>query len=106
MTPTREEIGEIVSRLILERTGGEVGSVDNESTFASLKLDSLDHVELIMKVEDKFDGLAIPDQDASRIHNVRSLVDYLDHRINKTPLPHNTLQAPPNFIQTNVTGWV
>ncbi|PAA52824.1 hypothetical protein BOX15_Mlig022831g1, partial [Macrostomum lignano] len=48
-----------------------------ESQFAKdLGLDSLDHVELIMAVEDEF-GFEIPDQDAERLRSPEDIVQYL-----------------------------
>ncbi|XP_070501829.1 acyl carrier protein, mitochondrial-like [Chironomus tepperi] len=41
-----------------------------------LGLDSLDHVEIIMAVEDEF-GFEIPDMDAERLYTVKDLVRYI-----------------------------
>lgn len=43
---------------------------------ADLGADSLDHVEIIMAVEDEF-GLNISDDDAERIQTVQQAIDYL-----------------------------
>ena len=41
-----------------------------------LGLDSLDHVEIIMAVEDEF-GFEIPDMDAERLYTVKDIVRYI-----------------------------
>lgn len=41
-----------------------------------LGLDSLDHVELIMAVEDEF-GFEIPEMDQERLYTVKDLVRYI-----------------------------
>lgn len=41
-----------------------------------LGLDSLDHVEVIMAMEDEF-GFEIPDVDAERLHSPKDLIQYI-----------------------------
>lgn len=41
-----------------------------------LGLDSLDHVEIIMAVEDEF-GFEIPDMDSERLYTVKDLIRYI-----------------------------
>lgn len=41
-----------------------------------LGLDSLDHVEIIMAVEDEF-GFEIPDMDSERLYTVKDLIQYI-----------------------------
>jgi len=45
-----------------------------------LGLDSLDHVELIMAAEDEF-GFEIPDVDAERLLTVKTLIEYIEEKI-------------------------
>ncbi|KAF6024285.1 mtacp1 [Bugula neritina] len=48
-----------------------------ESRFKEdLELDSLDHVEVIMAIEDEF-GFEIPDQDAEHMHTPALIVQYI-----------------------------
>lgn len=51
-----------------------------ESHFINdLGLDSLDHVEVIMAMEDEF-GFEIPDVDAERLHKPVDIVQYVADR--------------------------
>lgn len=55
--------------------------VTPESHFMNdLGLDSLDHVELIMAAEDEF-GFEIPDVDAERLLTVKTLIEYIEDKI-------------------------
>ena len=47
------------------------------SLIDDLGADSLDVVELIMSLEDMF-GIAITDEDATQLHTVGRIVDYLE----------------------------
>ncbi|XP_025196708.1 acyl carrier protein, mitochondrial [Melanaphis sacchari] len=51
-----------------------------ESHFINdLGLDSLDHVEVIMAIEDEF-GFEIPDEDAEKLHKPKDIVQYVCDR--------------------------
>jgi acyl carrier protein len=68
-----QEVIEIIKNK-LEKTDEEVTL---EARFAEdLKADSLDTVELLMALEDKY-GLEIPDNDAEKIKTVKDAVDYI-----------------------------
>lgn len=56
-------------------------SITEESTMLDLGADSLDLVEIIMKLEEQF-GIEINDEDADKLHNVLSVVDYV-HMLRK-----------------------
>ena len=53
------------------------------STFAELKLDSLDAINLIFEVESQFD-ISVPDDVANSIHSVPDLVQKLKLLLAKT----------------------
>jgi len=53
------------------------------STFAELKLDSLDAINLIFEVESQFD-ISVPDDVANSIHSVPDLVEKLKLLLAKT----------------------
>lgn len=68
--------------LILETiVGADDAMIHMEAKFIEdLGLDSLDNVELVMAVEEKF-GIIIPDEDAEKILTVGALVQYIaEHR--------------------------
>lgn len=49
-----------------------------------LTLDSLDHVELMMALEEEF-GIEISDEDACAWITIRDVVRYLDNRLGNPP---------------------
>lgn len=52
------------------------------STLADLGADSLDIVEVVMKLEEQF-GIEINDDDAQNLHTVQEVVDYVHARRTK-----------------------
>jgi acyl carrier protein len=54
-----------------------------DEPFAELGADSLDHVELIMGIEEAFD-LDIPDDDADRLRNLSTLTEYVERKAGKS----------------------
>jgi acyl carrier protein len=68
---------EQVKGIIVEQLGVSPDEVREEASFQEdLNADSLDLVELIMSMEDKF-GVKIPDEDAEKILTVSDAVDYV-----------------------------
>lgn len=73
----RETAFEQVKGIIVEQLGVSPDEVRDEASFQDdLNADSLDLVELIMSMEDKF-GVKIPDEDAEKITTVANAVDYV-----------------------------
>ena len=69
---------EKVIKLISSATSVDVSKIDPETRFIDdLNLDSLDMVELMMKMEDEF-GVEIPDDDAEGLKNVGDVINYLE----------------------------
>jgi len=66
-----------VKEIIVEQLGVDAGQVTPEASFVDdLGADSLDTVELVMALEEKFD-IEIPDEDAEKITTVGGAIDYL-----------------------------
>ena len=64
--------------VIVEQLGVNADEVKENSNFIDdLNADSLDVVEMIMALEEKF-GIEIPDQDAEAIKTVKDVVDYIE----------------------------
>ncbi len=77
-----ESIFERLKKIIVEQLGVEEKDVTPTAKFAEdLGADSLDLVELIMAIEEKFSTSAqkveIPDADAEKILTVQDAIDYL-----------------------------
>ena len=74
---SEEEIFEKLKEIIVDQLGVEEDIIKMDSTFVEdLSADSLDIVELIMDIEEKFD-IEIPDSDAERIVTVSDVVEYV-----------------------------
>nr|YP_009237376.1 acyl carrier protein [Wildemania schizophylla]AKS28423.1 acyl carrier protein [Wildemania schizophylla] len=77
-----KEIFEKVQDIVAEQLGIEKKIVTREANFSSdLGADSLDTVELVMAIEEKF-GIEIPDDDAEKISNLSEVVDFIQSKLN------------------------
>lgn len=69
-----------VKDVIVEKLGVDADKVTPEARFVEdLGADSLETVELIMGLEDKF-GVTIPDEEAESIRTVQAAIDYIESR--------------------------
>jgi len=59
----------------------EAGISRSASLATDLHADSLDAVELIMTLEERF-GIEIPDEDAENLQTVQQLIDYVQDALN------------------------
>ncbi len=74
------KIFEDVKEIVVEQLGIDEEMVTEEATFVDdLSADSLDIVELIMSLEEKFE-LEIPDEEAEKIVTVGDVVKYIKER--------------------------
>lgn len=75
---TEQEVFEKLKEIIMEQLGvDDESTITMEATFVDdLSADSLDIVELIMSLEEKFE-LEIPDEDAEKIVTVGDVVKYI-----------------------------
>ena len=72
-----------VKSIIAEQLGVKVEEVtDNASFVDDLGADSLDTVELVMALEEKF-GIEIPDEDAEKMNTVGEAIKYLEEKTKK-----------------------
>ncbi|MCK5883985.1 MAG: acyl carrier protein [Bacteriovoracaceae bacterium] len=69
-----------IIKLIAEATKIEESKITLETNLVDdLNLDSLDIVELMMKMEDEF-GIEIPEEDAEGLKTVKDIVTYLANK--------------------------
>ncbi|MEA9355526.1 acyl carrier protein [Bacteriovorax sp. PP10] len=69
-----------VIKLISDATKIDIAKINLETSFVDdLNLDSLDIVELMMKMEDEF-GVEIPEEDAEGLKTVKDIVTYLEKK--------------------------
>ena len=73
-------VEERVKKIIAEQLGVEEDEVTPEASFVEdLGADSLDTVELVMALEEKF-SIEIPDEDAEKILTVGKALDYIKEK--------------------------
>lgn len=70
-----------VASIIASKLSIDVSTIKTESTLQDLGADSLDLVEIIMKLEEQF-GIEIDDAKAETLKNVTDVVEYV-HSIRK-----------------------
>ena len=78
---TREEVFEHVKTILVETLSVDADKVTMEARFQEdLETDSLDLVELVMTMEEKF-GIKITDEEAGEIKTVGDAVDFVMTRV-------------------------
>lgn len=70
-----------VKEIVVQQLGVEEEQVSMSASFIEdLQADSLDIVELVMALEERF-GIQIPDEDAEKIATVGDAVDYIKENL-------------------------
>ncbi|HEX3272685.1 MAG TPA: acyl carrier protein [Ktedonobacterales bacterium] len=78
---SREEILAQLKPVVAEQLGVDESEVREDASFTEdLNADSLDLVELIMSLEEKF-GLQISDEDAEKLTTVGESVDFISEHV-------------------------
>ncbi len=65
-----------VIEIIAEQLGVKKDAIHEDDTLESLGADSLDRVEIVMKLEEEF-GIEINDTDADKLTTVNQVIDYV-----------------------------
>jgi acyl carrier protein len=77
MIATREEVFELVRNHLSEELGIDASRIDEGSRFKEdLEADSLDLVELVVELEDRY-GIRITDEQAEQIETVRQAIEFV-----------------------------
>ncbi len=67
-----------IKEVVVEQLSVDAAEVKEDSKFIEdLGADSLDVVELVMALEEKFD-IEIPDEEAEKILTVQNVIDYVE----------------------------
>jgi acyl carrier protein len=93
------EIAERLRVTLAKELKQNVASITPEHTLrGDLKLNSLDAIELMFRIEEEFD-LTIPDEDIQGLATVGDVIDYLQRRLAGAPAamatPRPAVAAPP-----------
>ena len=76
-------VSDDVKKIIIEKLGVEEGQVVKDARFIEdLGADSLDTVELVMALEEKFE-MEISDEDAEKLTTVKSAIKYIEEKLNQ-----------------------
>ncbi|MGM0568046.1 MAG: acyl carrier protein [Elusimicrobiota bacterium] len=74
-------VEERVKEMIAEELGVDLSEVTPEASFLNdLGADSLDTVEIVMRLEEEFDQ-EIPDEEAEKLDTVGKAIDYIKSNI-------------------------
>ena len=74
-------IYEEIKKVVVKQLGVKLEEVTLESSIVDdLGADSLDTVELIMALEERFD-IEVPDEDAEKMYKVSDVVSYIENRL-------------------------
>lgn len=77
---TFESIFEKLSGIVAEKLNIDRSTVTLESTMQDLGADSLDMVEIIMRIEEDF-SIEINDADAEKLQTMREVTEYIQSRM-------------------------
>ncbi|KPJ49970.1 acyl carrier protein [candidate division TA06 bacterium DG_26] len=76
-------VGEDVKKVIVEKLGVKPEEVTHEARFIDdLGADSLDTVELIMALEEKF-SVEVPDEEAEKLTTVGKAIEYIEKKMSE-----------------------
>ncbi len=87
MALTREEVLTLIRAHLSEELGIDVATIEEPSRFKEdLEADSLDLVELVMELEDRY-GIRMGEDQAERIKTVGQAVDFVLDQASVKPAP-------------------
>ena len=71
---------EKIAAIIADHTGGEVSEITEKTTFEELGVDSLDTVEMVMRLEEELDAEF---EMEGKFETVGDLVKFIETKLNK-----------------------
>lgn len=74
-----KEAREIIIGLVADQTGSPTSSITESTTLQEACLDSLDMVELVIEIEDRF-NVAVPDAEADAWKTVGDMIAWVRNR--------------------------
>jgi acyl carrier protein len=76
------ELQERIIKIVSEATKIEASTISSDTSFIDdLNLDSLDMVEMMMKMEEEF-GVEIPEEKAEDLKTIKDVATYLSANLN------------------------
>lgn len=76
MALDKQDILNTVVDLVSEKLKVDKKTIEHAHTFQDLGADSLDMVEIVMKIEEQF-NIEINDEDAEKLTSIQEVVDYI-----------------------------
>src|SRR5258705_9960919 len=99
----KTDVAERLRSTVAKELKQDVSSITTEHTLrGDLKLNSLDAIELMFRIEEEFD-LSIPDDDMHAFVSVGDVIDYLQRRLSGepgAPAPKPAPTPPPPGFKT------
>ncbi len=80
MKPTPDQIRTTFTEILVTQLGIYPTQVTPEANLTVLGADSLDHVEIIMEVEQEF-AIDIPDEDAEKLVTIQGWLTYIEANV-------------------------
>jgi acyl carrier protein len=76
-----DDIGQLVLEILLRKKTVDPSTIGPETTLASLGIDSLEGLEVIFALEDRF-GVSVSDEDAARMKTVGEVIAGIQRLVN------------------------
>lgn len=72
----RQDTAQKIKTIVAEQLGIKPDDMNEQATMESLGADSLDRVEIVMNIEEKF-GISINDEEAEKLQTIGQAIDYV-----------------------------
>lgn len=76
MAIEKKETADKIISIVADKLHIDAATINSSSTLQDLGADSLDMVDIIMKVEEEF-GIEINDEDAEKMQNIDDVINYV-----------------------------